>query len=189
MQLERGARQKLRTLLRLLDRGIVSGGDADEMIHLLRGALSLSGVVVTDDWSYLGWNRSDGITREWMQTYETVSDHDPTATLLTQEPAGRWWLLHRDAAPDEMRTPLYDAFQEHDFVDAAVCRLPSPIAGQLVLGFYRHRGLAHFDEDDRLWLSLLAPHLQGALGTRRVLAACDASPNERRGGGGAGHAA
>lgn len=97
MQLERGARQKLRTLLRLLDRGIVSGGDADEMIHLLQGALSLTGVVITDDWSYRGWNRTAGITTEWMQTYEQVSHHDPSAEILSREPAGQWWLLHGDA--------------------------------------------------------------------------------------------
>lgn len=178
MQLERGARQKLRTLLQLLDRGIVSGGDADEMIHLLKGALSLTGVVITDDWSYQGWNRTAGITAEWMQTYEQVNHHDPSVEILSREPAGRWWLLHRDAEADALQTPLFEAFKKHDFVDAAVSRLPSPIAGQLVLGFYRHRGSARFDEDDRLWLSLLAPHLQGALGTRRILAACDATPDE-----------
>lgn len=121
-------------------------------------ALDVSGVALVDDWSYAGWACLTGMEASWGEAYDRFRDQDPSRQIILESLPGAFWLLKRDADAAAYRSDIYRAFVDHRFHDLAVCRLPNAVFGNIAVGFYRHRGLPLFDEDDQLLLELLHPH-------------------------------
>jgi DNA-binding CsgD family transcriptional regulator len=167
----------LRSLLQLLARGIVSGGDAAEAGKLLLGTLDASGLTFVDEGAPDECHRAEGVPKRWLATAARLRDQDPARSAVLEAPVGAIWLYGRDASRARPRSPYYDALLTHGFADAAVITLASPARGRIVATFYRKRGARPFDEDDVLLLTLLHPHLASALGTQRALAALREPPN------------
>ena len=164
-------RQHLTGLLELLSRGIVSAEDADSFVGLLRGALGVHGIGLVQNASYDAWNAAPGIPASWIVKHKQHEKEDPSSEILANRPPGTFYLVSRDLSPAELDSPLHSAFIDCGLRDAALTKLHNPFFEDLFLVLYRHDGQAQFTEDDRLLLTLLHPHLTGALATRRALGA------------------
>lgn len=169
----------LNQLVSLLQRGVVSGGDAEEMMSLVRRCMRAVGVVVSNEFSYRGWAHLNGDLRDWPDRYHQVKHTDTTMDAIRASAPGSWFLIER-SDDQHRRTAVYDAFVDERFGDSAICRLPSTRGDHITVGVYRERGAGAYDDDDKLVLDMLSPLLARALASRTALAALERDPREDR---------
>jgi DNA-binding CsgD family transcriptional regulator len=158
----------LATLLRLLERGVVTSDDASEVAAHLAAVTGSDAVAFGQNTIFAGWSMQRGLPQRWIDEHDRFRHQDPIEPRLVAADPGTWHFVDRLSAPAK-ETDLHERFQSH-FGDGALVRLYSPFASDLFLVLYRDRKRT-FDADDQLLLELLTPHLARGLATRRALSA------------------
>lgn len=170
----------VRDLVGVVDRGVVSEGDAEEFFASALASFRGVAMIVAENHSFSGWNRHRGLPQGWVTGYAGVQSSDPSIDFLDRAPLGSAFLVNRDSSDAEKATPVYALLQAVDLCDSTVFRVPAPLGRELTLAIYRERGAKSFGERDAELLRLLYPHLCAALATRSALLALDGSaPRER----------
>ncbi|HWP06154.1 MAG TPA: helix-turn-helix transcriptional regulator [Polyangiaceae bacterium] len=163
----------VRDLVRVVERGIVSDGDAEEFFASTLASFRGVALIVAEQHSFSGWNRHQGLPEGWVTGYAGVRCADPSIDFLDRSPLGSAYLVNRDSDDASKATPVYALLQAVGLGDSAVFRVPAPLGRELTLAIYRDRGAKSFGERDRDLLRLLYPHLCAALATRSALLALD----------------
>ncbi len=157
-------------LVRLFKRGVASREDAAELQVQLQRALGVTSVVFGTEERFSGWGIETGVPDGWRAEYERIKTLDPAVPTVLREAPGVWYLVAR-ASGEHRQSPVFEAFFSAGFGDGAMARVPVPFGSQIIVLFYRERGLPPFDDEDLAILELVYPHLVGALGTRYALSA------------------
>lgn len=170
------ARRALPALIRLLQRGLVSGGDVAEMFSLYRRVFSLQALVAGQEYGFEAFGRQEDVPEDWMNAHRAVSHADPAPNWLMNAPVGS---VYRAATLGSRRLAIGELFYGYGWRDCAVTLMPVPLGGPFWLGLYRRQGAKPFDDDESTLVSLLHPHLSAALTARSALAAVKADSGER----------
>lgn len=165
-------------LLRLCERGVVTGGDADELLSALQVVTRTRGVVIAQEFTFAGWRCTANLTPEWMAAHTRHRDQDPSDLLLRHRPYATPYFVERDTPNEHRHTPLHDAMHGHGFSDVAIARLYSPFRSDLMIALYRFDDAPIFDESDRELLRLVLPAVGRGLSSQRALAALNAPADE-----------
>ncbi|HKQ69679.1 MAG TPA: hypothetical protein VJT73_10090 [Polyangiaceae bacterium] len=100
-----------------LQRGIVDGGDAEELLNLLGTALDASATVLATPIAWGGFNLSDGLPSGWPNTYMAVRQWDPLIQRVCNPTVGTWIRGNEDLAHLHDDNPCTQAFFDEGFVD------------------------------------------------------------------------
>ncbi|HSI05671.1 MAG: response regulator transcription factor [Myxococcota bacterium] len=168
----------MHSLLHLLQRGVVTGGDVDELWGSLLGAFSASSGALTQSIGFNDQSSGRNIPRSWVATYASLRHTDPFAARLAVDPPGTPGLIAIDSPRGYRRSELWQSFQAAGFGDGLNARLYNPFVSDLFVILYREKGQRPFDDEDRALFKLLYPHLAGGLAARRAIAALSASADE-----------
>lgn len=157
--------------VRLLQAGVFSDLEADELLAALSEVLAADAVVVTQQWAGFATSRSQGIPEGWPQAYAGLQHQDPSHAALASRPAGSWFFINEESG-EALRSELYRTFRDQGFHDGAIARFDAP-PGQMFVVFYRkqHATTRDFDRSDRALLALLSPHLARGFRCRVAVAA------------------
>jgi len=169
----------LTKLLALTSRGIVTGGDAEELLSLLFATFAASGGAFTQSFGYRDFMLGVDVRREWIEAYHRLRHLDPFTEPLGRLPPGEVFFTVGDTNEEHKRLELWHSFRAHGYRDAMQARLYNPLVADLFMILYRQDGERPFSPNDRVLFQLIYPHLAGALAARRALAALDAPANER----------
>jgi DNA-binding CsgD family transcriptional regulator len=169
------SRKALSTLVGLLGRGLVSGGDVAEMFSLYRSAFSLQAIVAGQQYGFEAFGRSEDVPEDWMAAHRAVSDRDPAPGWLMAAPVGS---VYRAGTHGSHKLDIGREFYRFGWRDCAVTMMPTPFGGPFWMGLYRRVGAKKFSDHEATLVSLLHPHLAGALTTRSALAAIEADRSE-----------
>lgn len=159
----------LSSLLALLQRGLVCGGDLEEMFSLYRRVFDVQGMVCGPMYSFEGLSRCEDVPADWQAAYTATAHQDVAPKWLAQAPAGSVCLASRleGVGPD-----LEHEFSEvHGWRDCAVSFMNGSLGSFVSMGCYR-RGQPYSDEE-RTLMSLLHPYVSAALGTESALRALE----------------
>ena len=179
-------------LLALLRRGIVAGGDVDQLLRLLaRIANARAALLALKPAPERQLNlRCLNIPKKWIDIYTTrISDLDPLLPALdptfaqpmasTPGPApgpapapGRWHSARSLMTIQELKqTGIWQVARSLGIGDVAAVNLFNPFCGSAYLAVLgaQHRG--PFNRTTLTQLDLLSPHIAAALASRRALAA------------------
>lgn len=167
-----------RSLAALLARGIVSGGDADELVTLLGTALDVECLAVGQGFGFTPRARTFEVPAEWMRIHGELVHADPAAPFLERAPDGAIYHVLSDSAEQRASNEALRALARFGFADALVGILRSPLEAPVFFAFYRCSG--SFDDDERAELALLQPALACALAARTALDAMAAPRGETR---------
>ena len=168
-------RGTLGTLLKLLERGVVSGGDASEAMDLLARVVGAEAVAAGQGHRFAPWSIRTGLPDAWIEAHARYFAQDQIVPRMARTAPGTWFFVDH-CSDEEKRTDLYESFGDH-FGDGALARVYSPFVSDLHIVLYRERG-RRFTDDERTLLTLLTPHIARGLATRRALAALDAPRTE-----------
>jgi DNA-binding CsgD family transcriptional regulator len=169
-------------LLTLCDRGIVTGGDADELLMLLESVMRARGAAVAHDFTFESdWCRTSRLDPAWLAAHTRHKHQDPSALVLEGQPFGTPYLVKTDTPDGWWDSELLDALHDHGFTDVAIARLYSPFQSDLMIALYRFDGAPTFSEADRETLRLVMPFVARGLASRRALAALQAPDGETLG--------
>jgi DNA-binding CsgD family transcriptional regulator len=169
------SRKALSTLVGLLGRGLVSGGDVAEMFSLYRATFSLQAIVAGQQYGFEAFGRSEDVPEDWMAAHRAVSDRDPAPSWLTSAPVGS---VYRAGTHGSPKLAIGREFYRFGWRDCAVTMMPTPFGGPFWMGLYRRVGAKKFSDHEATLVSLLHPHLSAALTTRSALAAIEADRAE-----------
>ena len=157
-------------LFAFLEKGLVSGSDADEMLDLMCKAFGLSGIVLGSQFHYDAWHLIGGDIGNWPERHAEVAEDDPCGAFLHSSPIGSWFVFRQ--VPSAFRhNATGDMFLREGFNDVAIGRLPTVCGVELTTALYRQKPNKPYDDRDLFFLSLIYPHWLGALSTRTALAA------------------
>jgi DNA-binding CsgD family transcriptional regulator len=166
-------------LLAFLEKGLVSGADADEMLDLMCEAFGLCGLVLGSQFHYDAWHLIGGDIGDWPERHAEVAEDDPCGDYLHSSPVGSWFVFRQ--VPHELRhNATSDMFLRAGFNDVAIGRLPTVGGVELTTALYRQKPNQPYDDRDLFFLSLIYPHWLGALSTRTALAAIQEPETENR---------
>ncbi len=169
-------------LLTLCDHGIVTGGDADELLMLLQTAMRCRGAVITHNCTFQSdWCRTSQLEPAWLAAHTRHQHQDPSALVLEGRTFGTPFLVKTDTPDGWWETDLQRALTGHGFTDVAIARLYSPFRSDLMLAVYRFDGAPKFTEADRETLRMVMPFVARGLASRRALAALQARDSETLG--------
>jgi DNA-binding CsgD family transcriptional regulator len=175
MGFSREKTRALGTLIKLLERGVVTGGDANEaMAHLFK-VVGVDAVGGGQGYNFAGWSVREGLPDSWIRSHARYLSQDKIVPRLESSPPGSWFFVDR-SSPQEKDSDLYSHFSK-DFGDGALVRLYSPFISDFHLVLYRARK-RRFTELDHMLLKLLYPHIASGFATRRALAALEAPASE-----------
>ncbi len=169
------SRKALSTLVGLLGRGLVSGGDVAEMFSLYRAAFSLQAIVAGQQYGFEAFGRSEDVPEDWMAAHRALSDRDPAPGWLMSAPVGS---VYRAGTLGSHKLDIGREFYRFGWRDCAVTMMPTPFGGPFWMGLYRRVGAKKFSDHEATLVSLLHPHLSAALTTRSALAAIEADRAE-----------
>lgn len=169
------SRKALSTLVGLLGRGLVSGGDVAEMFSLYRATFSLQAIVAGQRYGFEAFGRSEDVPEDWMAAHRAVSDRDPAPGWLMSAPVGS---VYRAGTHGSHKLDIGREFYRFGWRDCAVTMMPTPFGGPFWMGLYRRLGAKKFSDHEATLVSLLHPHLSAALTTRSALAAIEADRAE-----------
>jgi DNA-binding CsgD family transcriptional regulator len=155
-------------LVALLQRGIVSEADLDETLELVRTIFDLTGLVVSNEFSYQGWLRLAGDLGNWPDVYTQLAHTDTTIEDIKLSTPGKWFVIQQ-AAPVHRKSAVYSAFESEGFRDVAIARLPSIQRDHVTMGLYRDRSCRLYATDDEDLLGLLSPLLARALASKSAM--------------------
>jgi DNA-binding CsgD family transcriptional regulator len=165
----------LSSLLALLQRGVVCGGDLEEMFRLYRRVFDIQGMVCGTLYSFDGGlTRCEDVPDDWQAAYTATAHQDVAPRWLAQAPPGSVCLASRlqGVGPD-----LEHEFRDvHGWKDCAVSFMNGSLGSFISMGCYR-RGEPYTDEEQTL-MSLLHPYVSAALGTQTALRAFDRPAGE-----------
>lgn len=173
-----GSREKTRaldTLIKLLQRGVVTGGDVDEAMSYLLKVIGGDAVAAGQGFRFGPWSVLEGLPDSWLAAHARYVHQDQVIVRLRESAPGSWFFI-ADCSREEKETDLHHRFQDH-FGDGAIVRIYSPFVSDLNLVLYASRK-RHFQEPERVLLQALYPHLALGLATQRALAALNASEAE-----------
>jgi DNA-binding CsgD family transcriptional regulator len=159
-------------LVRLFKRGVTCQEDAAELQAQLQRVVGATSVVFGTEERFAGWGIESGVPDDWRAEYERIKALDPAVPTVLGQAPGLWYLVAR-APRQHLQNPVFEAFFRAGFSDGAMARVPVPFGSQIIVLFYRQRGLPPFDDEDLALLDLIYPHLVGALGTRYALMALE----------------
>lgn len=165
----------LGTLLKLLERGIVTGGDVSEVVAHLSVVVRADAVAAGQGYRFAPWSVLEGMPEAWIAAHARYIHQDNVARSVQEAAPGAWHYVD-DSTDEEKDSDIYDRFCEH-FGDGAVVRMYSPFVSDLHFVLYRERK-QRFRERERVVLRALYPHLALGLATQRALAALHASETE-----------
>jgi DNA-binding CsgD family transcriptional regulator len=157
----------------LLHRGIVSGGDVEELFALYRQVFGVNAMVMAPLYGFNRLARCEDVPSDWIAAYNAVADQDRAPAWLASAPPGSICRASRlpGVGPD-----LVSEFARHDWADVAISFMPGPLEDAVSMGCYR-RGRPFSDEEESL-MSMLHPLLSAALGTEAALGALRAPYDE-----------
>jgi hypothetical protein len=174
----RGERARTFVAVRkLLGRGIVTGGDAEELMGGLTQLFRAQSAVITQGFSFAGWNVAVDVPATWFSLYARHGHEDPSKARLAGS-MGETFLIDRDSTVIEKQRELYHHLLDQGFRDGLIATLYNPFVADLAMVMYRAAGSRAFDETDDELFRMLYPHLAGGLAARRALAALEESPRE-----------
>lgn len=169
----------LTKLLALTSRGIVTGGDAEELLSLLFATFAASGGAFTQSFGYRDFMLGVDVSRAWIDAYLELRHLDPFVEPLGRLPPGEVFFTVGDTSEEQKRTQLWHSFRAHGYRDALQARLYNPLIADLFVVLYRQDGERPFSQTDRTLFQLIYPHLAGALAARRALSALDEPTSEK----------
>ncbi len=169
---------QLAALLDLLARGIVTGGDAAELLDSLVTLVGAEAGAIGTEIAWEGFVLNQEVPEDWQSAYVATRHFDPLAHALRSRPPG--WMnaakvFETGHAPDE--NPCVQEFSDR-FADCIGARLPTTAGEDHWIALYRGRGGALFDAEDHSLLRALLPHLSIALRSRIAITALDAPADE-----------
>ena len=97
----------VRDLVRVVERGIVSDGDAEEFFASTLASFRGVALIVAEQHSFSGWNRHQGLPEGWVTGYAGVRCSDPSIDFLDRSPLGSAYLVNRDSDDASKATPVY----------------------------------------------------------------------------------
>lgn len=157
-------------LVALLERGLATDEDADELFALGRRTFGLSSFGAGDESEGPPRIRGESVPWHWMARYFTLAEEDPSLPLLMQGPPGAWFVVRQ--GPGENRSgPMFPAFRAAGLDDAAMTMVQSAAGSRHRMFLYRDRGMKPFSADELALFRLLYPRFAAAFGARRALAA------------------
>lgn len=169
----------IRQTFALLRRGIVRGGDLDELVQGIAQATGSIGLSLGSGFGFVPESRAVDIPPEWMEEHRADIQLDPAPAFLEAHGPFAVYNVARHAKREEERWPLLRAFRRR-FTDAAIMK-PRGGASPLYMAAYRPRGTASFDERELALLGALVPWLALAFETRTAVEAFNAPRDEREG--------
>ena len=178
MGLSRPRSDGLRRLLELTGRGIVTGGDAEELLSVLFKTFAASAGAFTQSFGFRDFMVGVDVRREWIDTYLALRHQDPFIELLATLPPGEAFFTAGDTTDQQKRGEIWHAFRAHGYRDAMQARLYNPLVSDLYMVLYRQDGERPFSRSDRDLFQLVYPHVAGALAARRALAALEEPASE-----------
>ena len=165
----------LSSLLALLQRGLVCGGDLEEMFRLYRRVFDLQGMVCGTLYSFdAGLARCEDVPADWQAAYSATAHQDVAPKWLAEAPPGSVCLASRleGVGPD-----LEHEFRDvHGWKDCAVSFMNGALGSFVSMGCYR-RGKSYTDEEQTL-MSLLHPYVSSAMSTQAALRSIERPASE-----------
>lgn len=166
----------LRATVAILRRGIVCGGDVDELLRVYQTAMRARGVSLADGFGFLPKNRLLDIPPEWPSTHRARMHLDPSPAFLAASGPCAVFTIHEQARAERGSRELIDASRRAGFVDGAIVRIPRPRGEPLFMATYRTKGMRPFSTAERAQLSMLQPLFAAAFSATTAL---DAIHRER----------
>ncbi len=168
-----GSVGQLRPLVALLRRGLVTRGDVDEFMHLLRVAVRADAIVADTGWGFEDGRCHLDVPADWRELYdrERFMECDPALAKLTTAPLGTWYVGSRDSPTSYFGSQMEAAFVDQ-FKEVAVTRVSGALDEKIAVVVYRERAARAFSDDEIALLELLSPHFHRGLGgatARRAL--------------------
>lgn len=160
-----------------LRRGILSPGDAEEVLHLLMAATNASAAALATPMAWAGFNVSANVPSDWPRVYLPVRQWDPLLQRVCDPRVGGWVRGHDDLAHLHADNPCSQAFFGYGFVDCLGLRLRNIEGPDHCLALYRESGKPKFTLAERDALALLVPHLSAAFRTPTAQRALHGRPN------------
>jgi DNA-binding CsgD family transcriptional regulator len=180
--------QTLDELLALLRRGIVAGGDVDQLLRLLARIASARAALVAVKPVPTHCYRCFNIPKEWIEIYTTrIADLDPLLPVLdhaqpmsSRPGPGRWHSARSLMTIQELKqTGIWQVARSLGIGDVAAVNLWSPLCGSIYLAVLGALQRGPFTRTALTLLDLLSPHLAAALASRRALAAITEPASEQ----------
>jgi DNA-binding CsgD family transcriptional regulator len=166
-----------RSLAGLISRGIVGGGDLDELSTLLRRAFAAEALAMGQGSTrFEPTTRIDEVPRAWIEAHQSLAHLDPSTGWLERAPEASIFRIGAFIEAKTAAPELAQTFLDHDWSDGAMSLLPHPFGSPIFFVLYRRTG--RFSADEVTELSLLGPALATALATRSALSALQAPANE-----------
>jgi len=162
----------------LLERGIVTGGDAGELLARLARLMGAQAAIAGQGYGMADWNVQNRVPSAWPALHGRYRHQDTTEPIISRSPPGTWLRIRGDTGLAQLETDLNHHFCDQGFTDAALARIYNPFVDDLMLVIYRADGARTFSREDVSVLRALYPHLAGGLAARRALAALAAPASQ-----------
>lgn len=163
---------------KLLERGVVTGGDGEELSCGLRKLFDLQAIALAQDFSLAGWHIGIDIPDAWAGLHQRYVHQDPSVRKLGAAPIGETFLIDRDCSATEKDVDLYWHLRDQGMFDGLIARVHNPFVDDLAIVMYRANGAPPFNENDEEVFRALYPHLASGLAARRALAALSEPASE-----------
>jgi len=163
-------RQALRSLVPLLERGIVTEGDGDEFLSLYTKVWGGFGISLGQQFGFGPIVVNRDVPPSWVAAHTRLRHEDPSHRFLAGAPQGTPFVTSRVWNATSRRLEIYQQFVEvHGYADSIVQHFAAPKLGDLFGAVMRPRGAKPFSEDDVTIARLLHTLVAGALATRSAL--------------------
>lgn len=161
----------------LLGRGIVTGGDADELMTGLMKLFGAQSAAFAQGFTFASWNAALDVPMSWLALHGRYERQDPSRARLANT-TGETYLIDRDSSQSEKECDLYFHLRDQGYRDGLIATLYNPFIADLAMVLYRAEGARPFSATDEEVFRTLYPHLAAGLAARRALAAMQESPRE-----------
>ena len=178
MELRGEKARGVRQLQSLLARGVITGGDGEELAHLTRTVFGAHALAFAQHFDFAAWSVVVDVPPAWLELHGRYRHQDPSAERLEHAPHGDTYLVDRDTTEAGKDIDLYFHLRGVGFRDVFIATMYNPFVSDLAFVLYREDGARPFSDADDDLFRLLYPHIAGALAARRALRAIQTPGNE-----------